>query len=66
MHGKESAEQMRVGIPGRAGQKGAGKVCSGGFGSQGTHRLLTQWQRMPGPAAAHKSGLEKARQDGGV
>lgn len=53
-------------IPGQAGQKGAGKMWSGGVGFQGTHLLFTQWQRTPGPAVAHKPGLEKAWQDGGV
>lgn len=55
-----------IDVPGRAGQKGARKMCSGGFGSQGAHLPLTQWQRSPGPAAAHRVGVENARQDGGV
>lgn len=47
-------------------QKAAGTICSGDFGSQDRHLLLTQWQRTPGPAAAHAMGLVNARQDGGV
>jgi len=53
-------------LPGRPGQKAAGTPTSGAFVSQGTHPLFTHWQRRPGPAAAHRAGLEKARQDGGV
>lgn len=54
-------------VPGRTGQKGARKMCSGGFGSQEAHLPLTQWQRSPGPAAAaHRVGVENAGQDGGV
>lgn len=41
-------------------------MWSVGFGSQGTHLLLTQWQRRSGPAAAHIAELKKAWQDGGV
>lgn len=65
---KETVEQTgpQINVPGRTGQKAAGKLGSGGFGSQETHLLLTQTQRSPGPAAAHRVGLEKAGQDGGV
>lgn len=62
--GFRQADQVHV--PGRSGQKAAGKTCSGVFSSQETHLPLTQTQRSPGLAAAHAVGLEKAGQDGGV
>lgn len=54
-------------VPGLAGQKvGRNVVCSGAIGSQGRQPPFSQWQRSPGPAAAHRAEVENARQDGRV
>lgn len=68
MNGSEAAvnTRTRCDVPGRGGQKGAGRMCSGGFASQGTHALFTQRQRRPGPEETHRAGSTKAGQDGGV
>lgn len=55
-----------INVPGCEGQKVAGTISPSGLGSHGMHPLLTQWQRIPGPAAAHAVGVENAGQEGGV